>query len=153
MSSRVLDLYDRTTRLLSGAAVEGIALFCLRVAFAGIFWRSGRTKIAEGSWFTLSDTTRSLFADEYSGVPLPPDIAAVAATVAEHVFPMLLLVGLATRLSAGALLGMTLVIQIFVYPDAWWPVHSLWVAMALILIARGGGWLSVDNWLSRKRAK
>ena len=153
MSSGVLDLYDRTTRLLSGAAVEGIALFCLRVAFAGIFWRSGRTKIAEGSWFTLSDTARSLFADEYSGVPLPPDIAAVAATAAEHLFPMLLLVGLATRLSAAALLGMTLVIQIFVYPDAWWPVHSLWVAMALVLIARGGGWLSVDNWLIRKRSK
>ena len=153
MSSGVLDLSDRTTRLLSGAAVEGIALFCLRVAFAGIFWRSGRTKIAEGSWFTLSDTARSLFADEYSGVPLPPDIAAVAATAAEHLFPMLLLVGLATRLSAAALLGMTLVIQIFVYPDAWWPVHSLWVAMALVLIARGGGWLSVDNWLSGKRSK
>ena len=153
MTSRVLAGYDRTARFLSGAAVEGIALFCLRVAFAGIFWRSGRTKIAEDSWFTLSDTARSLFAEEYAGVPLPPDIAAVAATAAEHLFPILLLVGLATRLSAAALLVMTLVIQIFVYPEAWWPVHSLWAAMALVLIARGGGLFSVDNWLSRKRLK
>ena len=147
----VLAAYDRVTLFLAGKAGEGVALLFLRIAFAGIFWRSGRTKIEEGSWITLSDTTTMLFREEYRGVPLPPELAAVAATAAEHLFPILLVVGLATRLSAAALLMMTLVIQLFVYPDAWWPVHSLWVAMALVLIARGGGLISVDQWLTRGR--
>lgn len=72
-------------------------------------------------------------------------------TYAEHFFPILLLLGLATRFSAGALLVMTMVIQIFVFPDAWWPVHSLWVAMAAILIVRGGGLFSLDALLARLR--
>lgn len=151
--ARVLAAYDRVTLALAGKVGEGIALLFLRVAFAGIFWRSGRTKVAEGSWITISDTTTALFSDEYAGVPLPPDVAAVAATTAEHLFPVLLVIGLATRLSAGALLVMTLVIQLFVYPDAWWPVHSLWVAMALVLITRGGGLYSVDRWLTRGRRR
>ena len=62
------------------------------------------------------------------------------------------MLGLFTRLSALALLGMTVVIQIFVFPEAWWQVHSLWVALALILIVRGGGGLSVDALLSGRRA-
>ena len=147
----VIAAYDRITAALESKLSEGVALLLLRVAFAGIFWRSGRTKIVEGSWITLSDTTTALFREEYAGVPLPPEFAAVAATAAEHLFPILLLIGLATRLSAAALLGMTLVIQLFVYPEAWWPVHSLWVAMALVLIARGGGIFSVDRLLTQGR--
>ncbi len=149
--TRILSAYDRVVGTLESKLSESIAVLVLRVAFAGIFWRSGRTKIEEGSWITLSDTTAALFREEYTGVPLPPELAAVAATAAEHLFPILLLVGLATRLSAVALLGMTLVIQFFVYPEAWWPVHSLWVAMALILIARGGGLFSVDQLLTQRR--
>ena len=149
--ANILAAYDRVTLALAGKAGEGIALLFLRIAFAGIFWRSGRTKIEEGSWITISDTTNLLFSEEYGGVPLPSEFAALAATTAEHLFPILLVVGLATRLSAVALLIMTLVIQFFVYPDAWWPVHSLWAAMALVLIARGGGLISVDRWLTRRR--
>jgi putative oxidoreductase len=74
------------------------------------------------------------------------------ATVSEHLFPVLLVVGLLTRLSALALLGMTMVIQIFVYPEAWWQAHSLWAAMALVLIVRGAGAISLDAPLGRKRA-
>lgn len=62
---------------------------------------------------------------------------------------MLLVIGLGVRLSALGLLGMTMVIQLFVYPEAWWPVHSLWAALALVLIARGGGALSLDALFSR----
>jgi len=76
---------------------------------------------------------------------LPPDLAAVMATWSEHLFPIMLVLGLFTRLSALALLGMTMVIQLFVYPEAWWQVHALWVAMALVLIVRGGGSLSLDK--------
>jgi len=100
--------------------------------------------------FSISDTTYFLFSEEYSGVPLPSDFAAVMATISEHLFPILLVIGLFTRLSALALLGMTLVIQIFVYPEAWWQVHILWAAMCLVLIARGAGQFSLDALLTRK---
>lgn len=146
---RIVALYDRTVDWLAGRIPEGFVLLFMRVVLAGIFWRSGQTKIVEGTWFTISENTFYLFQDEYSGVPLPSDLAAVMATVSEHLFPILLVLGLFTRLSALALLGMTLVIQIFVYPDAWWQVHSLWAAMTLVLIVRGGGWLSLDALLAR----
>jgi putative oxidoreductase len=135
---------------LSGRIPEGLALLFLRIVLAGIFWRSGRTKVVEGSWFQISDTTYELFRTEYSGVPLSPEFAAAAATGAEHLFPVLLLIGLCTRLSALALLGMTLMIQFFVYPDAWWPVHSLWAALALVLIVRGGGLFALDHPLGQR---
>lgn len=140
----MIALYDRTVKRVSGKVPEAIMLLFVRVALAGIFWRSGRSKVEEGSWFQISDSTYFLFSEEYSAVPLPSDFAAVMATMSEHVFPMLLVLGLLTRLSAAALIGMTMVIQIFVYPEAWWSVHMLWVALALVLIVRGGGSLSVD---------
>ena len=75
------------------------------------------------------------------------------ATVSEHLFPILLVLGLFTRLSAFALLCMTMVIQIFVYPEAWWSVHSLWVALALVLVMRGAGSISLDAPLLRARTQ
>ncbi|MCA1749142.1 MAG: DoxX family protein [Sphingomonadales bacterium] len=113
-----------------------------RTSIAAVFFLSGRTKV-EG-WFTLSDSTLFLFEHEYSVPLLPPDIAANITTMAEHVFPILLVLGLFTRFSALALLLMTLVIQIFVYPGAW-PVHLTWGALLVPLIARGGGTISLDR--------
>ena len=81
-----------------------------------IFFLSGRTKV-EG-WLTVTDGTYTLFRDEYKLPLIPVEIAAHAAVWAEHALPLLLLLGLFTRLSALALLGMTLVIHLFVYPDA-----------------------------------
>ncbi|MEZ5736236.1 MAG: DoxX family protein [Novosphingobium sp.] len=149
-AAEMLALYDRAVAAVSSRLPEGLMLLFLRVAFAGIFWRSGRTKVEEGSFFSISDTTYFLFREEYAGVPLPSDLAAVLAAVSEHVFPILLVLGLFTRLSALALLGMTLVIQIFVYPEAWWQVHALWVAMALVLVVRGGGMFALDPVLVEK---
>lgn len=146
-------VYDRAIAVLAGRTVENLVLLLVRVVLAGVFWRSGRTKVEPGSLLDISDTTRFLFANDYAGVPLPPDLAAGLATYAEHLFPLLLVLGLFTRLSALALLGMTMVIQIFVYPDAWWPVHSLWVALALVLIVRGGGAIGLDAPLARRRAR
>jgi putative oxidoreductase len=137
--------YDGTIAVLSGRFPEAVALLFTRVALAGIFWRSGRSKVVEGTWLEISDATRFLFAEEYKGVPLPPDLAAPMATFAEHLFPFLLVLGLATRFSALALLTMTMVIQIFVFPEAWWSVHSIWVAMCLVLVVRGGGLFSLDT--------
>lgn len=145
--------YDRLTTLVSGRIFEAAALLLVRVSFAGIFWRSARTKVEDGSWLTISDTTYFLFAEEYSGVPLPSELAAQLATMSEHIFPILLALGLLTRLSALALLIMTMVIQIFVYPEAWWSVHALWTALALVLIVRGGGALSLDAALLKARAQ
>ena len=126
-------------------------LLFVRISLAGIFWRSGRTKVIENTWIMLSDNTVTLFENEYVGVPLPSELAARLALGAEHLFPILLVLGLATRLSALALLVMTLVIQIFVYPEAWWQVHIIWVALALVLIVRGGGKLSLDHWIAVRK--
>lgn len=149
----IVALYDRAVSLISGRLPEGIALFLLRLALAGVFWRSGQTKVLEGGFLNIDPSQYDLFASEFSGLPLDPAIAVPMTTYAEHLFPVLLLLGLATRVSAAALLTMTLVIQLFVFPDAWWPVHSLWVAMAAILIVRGGGMFSLDAIIARLRRK
>ena len=142
--------YNRAVAMLSAPWIDAVMLLLVRISLAGIFWRSGRTKVDEGSWLSVSDTATFLFEEEYKGVPLPPEFAAYMATYAEHLFPALLVIGLFTRLSALALLGMTMVIQIFVYPEAWWSVHMIWLALALVLIVRGGGSLSLDRLLTRE---
>ena len=150
---RLVALYDRTIALLAGRVAESLVLIVVRVALAGIFWRSGQSKVVEGTWLQVSDATRYLFENDYSAVPLPPDLAATLSTYAEHLFPVLLVVGLATRLSGAGLLVMTLVIQIFVFPDAWWTVHVIWVALCLVLITRGGGMVSLDAMVAGVRGK
>ncbi|MEQ1497953.1 MAG: DoxX family protein [Novosphingobium sp.] len=144
--------YDAVVQRLSGNVPESALLLFVRLVLGGIFWRSGQTKVEEGSWFQLTDSTHELFRTEYSGVPLPPEFAAVMANAAEHLLPVFLLLGLFTRASALGLLGMTLVIQLFVYPEEWWAQHSLWAALALVLVLKGGGLLSLDALLSRRRA-
>ena len=121
--------------------------FCLRLFPATVFFASGRTKV-EG--FSIADSTWFLFAHEYALPLIPSDWAAVAATLAEHILPVLLVLGLGTRLAALALLGMTLTIQIFVYPSAW-QTHGLWAACLLALIAQGPGRWSLDHLLGRAR--
>lgn len=143
--------YAWMIRVAGASHFESVALLLARLSLAGVFWRSGRSKVVEDSWLQLSDSTRYLFREEYRGVPLPAEWSMYAATYAEHVFPLLLAIGLATRLSALALLVMTLTIQFFVYPQAWWSTHSLWAALALLLISRGAGLLSLDGLLELSR--
>lgn len=128
-----------------------------RFSIAAVFWNSGQTKV-EGfainlvsgefqlGWPRLSDSALALFRDEYRLPLLPPEAAALLAAGAEHLFPVLLLLGLGTRVSALALLAMTLVIQLFVYPGAY-ATHGTWAALLLLLLARGPGALSLDHWL------
>ena len=115
-----------------------------RLALAAIFFLSGRTKV--DGLFTIKETTYYLFAEEYRLPLIPSDMAAVAATAAEHLFPILLVLGLFTRLSALALLAMTLVIQVFVYPDAW-PTHLSWATLIFVLLRFGAGPISIDRLL------
>lgn len=120
-----------------------------RLGIAGIFWRSGQTKVAGWEFWDVTDSALYLFREEYKVPLLPPEIAAPMASTFEHVFPVLLVFGLASRLSALGLLGMTLVIQIFVYPSSW-PDHAMWAAALLIIIARGPGLLSLDHLIAKK---
>lgn len=117
-----------------------------RVSIAGVFWQSGQTKV---DGFHITDTAIELFRSEYRLPLIDPVIGAHLAAFAEHFFPILLVLGLATRFAALALLVMTLVIEIFVYPDAW-PTHGTWAACLLILMTRGPGLISLDRLIARR---
>jgi putative oxidoreductase len=129
---------EKATAVIS----HDILALTARIAIAAIFFMSGRTKV--DGLLTVNDTAYTLFREDYKVPLLPPELAAHAATYAEHLFPLLLVIGLFTRLSALALLGMTTVIQVFVYPDAW-PTHLSWAALMLYLIGRGPGAFSLDR--------
>ncbi len=134
--------WNRCAAAAESLISHNVLALTMRIAVAAIFFFSARTKV-EGL-LTIKDSTFFLFADEYKVPLLPPEFAAHMATYAEHLFPILLVLGLCTRLSALALLGMTAVIQIFVYPDAW-PTHLSWTALMLYLIGRGAGAWSADH--------
>lgn len=129
---------DLATRLISDSLLALVA----RVAIASIFFLSGRTKVT--GLLDIKDSTYILFQEEYRLPLVPPELAAHLATYAEHFFPLLLILGLFTRGAALALLGMTAVIEIFVYPDAW-PTHLSWAGLLLLLVSRGGGAWSLDR--------
>jgi len=130
----------------SVARFQWLALLLARIVVARVFFMSGLTK---WNGLTIRDDTYYLFAYEYFGDYNLPEAAtnlfAVGAAFAEIILPVLLVLGLFTRASALALLAMTLVIQIFVYPDAWWNVHAWWTAVLVILVAYGAGAASVDR--------
>lgn len=142
-----LALYDRLVRHLAKLLPDALVLLVARLGIASVFFMSGRTKV--DGILHITDSTYELFRTEYALPLIPAELAALSATWAEHVFPLLLVLGLGTRLSALGLLGMTLVIQVFVYPDAW-PTHLSWAAILLPLIARGGGRWSMDALLRAK---
>lgn len=127
---------------LSRVIPPALLLLTARLGIAAVFFQSGRTKV-EGL-LTIKPSTYDLFATEYALPLIPSDLAARMATGAEHLFPVLLVLGLFTRFSALALLGMTTVIEVFVYPDAW-PTHLSWAGLLLPLVARGGGTWSLDH--------
>ncbi|PXW95776.1 putative oxidoreductase [Sphaerotilus hippei] len=139
---------------------DGLIALLARGSIAAVFWQSGQTKV-EGlaidlvggtfqlGWPRLAEGTVGLFRDEYRLPLLPPELAATMAAFAEHLFPLLLLLGLATRLSALALLGMTAVIQLLVYPGAY-ATHGVWAAVLLHLVAHGPGRVSIDAWIARR---
>jgi len=134
--------FDGLAALAHRALPDGLLALVARLGVASVFFLSARTKV--DGLLHVTDGTYSLFADEYALPLIPSDLAADLATYSEHLFPILLVLGLFTRLSALALLGMTLVIQVFVYPDAW-STHLSWAAILLFLVAKGGGKFSLDR--------
>jgi len=138
-------LLARANGLVAAIPYWFVALVA-RISIAAVFWRSGQTKL--DGWH-ISDSAILLFQDEYRLPLMNPTFAAYVATIAEHAFPVLLVIGLATRFSALALLIMTLVIEIFVYPDAW-PTHGTWAACFLIVMTQGPGKISLDHLIARR---
>ncbi len=132
----------RVRNVLEAVSYTWLAL-PLRFAVATVFWNSAMAKLA--NW----DTTLALFSDEYQVPLIPPEIAAYMAVTIELTTPVFLALGLMTRFAAFVLLGMTTVIEIFVYPLAW-PTHIQWAAMLLVLLCRGAGALSLDHLLWRR---
>lgn len=141
-------LFDQGLKALNTIPNDLIALIA-RLSLAAVFWQSGQTKV-EG--WRLSDNALYLFENEYKLPLVDPWLAAHLAAFAEHVFPILLVIGIASRLSALALLGMTLVIEIFVYPAAW-PTHGTWAACLLFIAARGPGLFSLDALVARRMGR
>ncbi|WP_313527655.1 DoxX family protein [Shinella sp.] len=138
-------IVEQGLKALNGLPNDLIALIA-RLSIAAVFWQSGQTKV-EG--WRLSDSALYLFENEYKLPLVDPWLAAHLAAFAEHFFPILLVIGLASRLSALALLAMTLVIEIFVYPAAW-PTHGTWAACLLFIAARGPGCISLDALVAKK---
>jgi putative oxidoreductase len=134
---RLIDLLDRVPYSALAAP--------LRLAVATVFWNSAMTKLDD--W----NAAVTLFAEEYKVPLLPPEVAAYIAVSVELSMPVLLVLGLLTRAAALVLLGMTTVIEVFVYPQAW-PTHIQWAAMLLVLLCRGPGALSLDHLLWRRLA-
>ena len=137
-----LELINRVRDWLERVPYTFLAI-PLRLAVATVFWNSAMTKVA--NW----DTAVALFVDEYKVPLLPPELIAYLAVSIELTTPVLLVAGLFTRVAAVVLLGMTAVIEIFVYPLAW-PTHIQWAAILLILLCRGPGGLSIDHWLWKR---
>ncbi|WP_289297863.1 DoxX family protein [uncultured Reyranella sp.] len=135
----MISLLRRLDTLLSGIPHELMAPLA-RLSIGTIFLRSGMLKL-EG-W--ESGTTLALFREEYRLPLLPPELASLMATAAELSLPILLFLGLFTRPAALALLGMTLVIEIFVYPNAF-DTHGVWAVSLLYLAKFGPGSLALDR--------
>jgi putative oxidoreductase len=125
----------------ANAFPEALLLLIARLGAAAVFLESGRTKVH--GLLTITDSAYQLFETEYKLPLISPWLAAHLATYSEHFFPLLLVSGLFTRIGALGLLGMTAVIEIFVYPDAW-PTHLSWAGLMLPILARGPGAVSLD---------
>ncbi|RBP83847.1 DoxX family protein [Marinomonas rhizomae] len=150
----------QTTENIFKKIPESLILFVARFSIAAVFWKAGQTKIEGFSldiiamkmqlgWPHLKESTLFLFEYEYNLPLLSPVIAATLATLAEHILPILILSGFLTRFAALGLAGMTLVIQLFVYPDAY-PTHATWLTIALLIMWRGAGAFSLDRLIFKR---
>lgn len=132
---------NKSVSNLAARLPESIVLLAARISIAMVFWQSGRTKV---DGFRVIDSAIMLFEFEYALPLIPPVWAAHLAAAAEHILPIMLVIGLGTRLGALGLLVMTLVIQTFVYPGAW-VTHLMWSTVLLVILTRGPGVFSLDH--------
>ena len=146
MVRQLVDLGHRIAEPVTGG-LGPVALLALRLPVAIVFWRSGRAKVEGWNIFSVGDSQYFLFREEF-GMPMP-ELTAHVTAIAEHVLPALLVLGLLTRLSALGMFVMTLVIQFFVFPDAW-QVHMFWAAILFTVMILGPGRISLDRVFFRR---
>jgi len=167
MFSKAKALYVEGAQWANRIVHHDLLSLFVRLTIAGVFWRSLLTKVETFGMIRyvelindfevektrvklpelpldLKPTTLAQFRGDFALPLLSAEAAAWLATIGEFVLPLLLVLGLFTRFAAAGLLVMTLVIQIFVFPDAWWATHALWVALLLYLVGRGPGRISLD---------
>jgi putative oxidoreductase len=137
--------YVRARQRLEQIPLSLIQL-AMRIAVGAVFFRSALLKL--NSW----EFAVKLFEDEYKLPLIDPLWAARITTSIELTLPVLLFVGLATRLASLPLLAMIGVIQLFVYPQAW-TEHLLWASILLFLLSRGPGVLSLDHLIEQNSMK
>jgi putative oxidoreductase len=141
-------LVEKAIRFVQMVAQPSLVQLVMRVALAVPFWKSGILKWT--GFLQLSDTAVTLFTDEFM-LHLPggpyhypaPAVMAFLSGCGEITFPVLLVLGLATRFAALGLLFMTFIVELTV-PDGW-PIHITWAAMALGIMAWGPGRISLDH--------
>lgn len=137
-----LSMLDKGIAALDRLPLSWIQL-AMRIAIGGVFFNAGLMKYR--SW----ELTLLLFRDEYHVPFMDPALAARMATFNELTFSTLLVLGLATRMATLPFLGMLVVIQTFVYPQAW-VEHLTWASILLLLLTRGPGAISLDHLIWRR---
>lgn len=147
--SKLIDLYNQIISSKFMQFVRDLSILGLRIPIALVFWKSGRTKVDGWNIFSPNEGQIYLFENKFN---LPaPELMATLAAIGEHVLPVMLIVGFWTRIGAAGLLVMTAVIQLFVFPDAWWSTHMFWAAILFAIIGVGPGRLSLDYLLTRNK--
>ena len=142
---RVTAVYDTLGRLFE---MRDFVLLWMRLWVGKVFYDSGRTKAGENYW-EINDFQGTLFEEEYGISFVDPELAAQMALYAETILPVLLIVGLGARLGALGLVGMTLFIQVFVYPLQFTD-HLTWVAALGMVVCMGPGKISLDNFFTQQ---
>ncbi|MBO6795614.1 DoxX family protein [Maricaulis sp.] len=173
--SRAHGLYTGVFAAIEKSLGGDVLAVLARLTLAGIFWRSLLTKVETVKLFKYTEyindfpverahvrlpdfplqirpATYHQFNGDFALPLIPGELAALMATVGEFILPILLVLGLATRFAAAGLMVMTLVIQFFVYPEAWWGTHAMWAVIALYLMAKGPGRLSLDHMFGNRFA-
>ena len=143
-------LIESLIALLKRIPHDLVALVC-RFGVGMVFWLSGRTKVEGWNIFDLKASQKFLFTEVHPVPGVPWEVAAQLAAIGEHLLPLLLFFGLATRFAAVALLAMTIVIQIAL--PTGFPTHLLWAGVLLYLMAEGPGRASVDHWMTMRRGQ
>lgn len=150
---KILSPIDSTLAMIP----ETIINIAMRLVIFKVFWWSVQTKISgltiggqHFAFWNVSDSTFLLFDFEY-GIPLiPSEIAAYLGTFGEFFLALMILLGFMTRFAALGLMVMTMTIQFFVYPEAWWTVHVFWTLILLYIMRNGGGAISLDRLLFKR---
>ncbi len=146
LKNKITDVYAQLGKPFE---MKDFVLLWARTWIAKIFYDSGRTKAGESYW-EINSFQGTLFEEEYGITYVDPELAAQLALYAETILPIMVLLGVASRLGALGLIGMTLFIQFFVYP-LHFTDHATWLAALGMILCMGPGKLSVDHFFTKTK--